>query len=105
MKSVVAITVLLLASFGGLGSFSWAQPKQDTSAPPVGLQRCTPDIRGMHSKKATVVAIDTETGVMRLNADGLPLVVQFPPSSLAGIKPGETINLHLGFTRGSEGVD
>ena len=103
MKSVIATMIFLLGLPGGVSA--WAQPKQDTSAPPVGLQRCTPDIRGMHSQKVTVVSIDSETGVVRLKADNMPLVVQFPPSSLAGIKPGETLDLHLGFTRGSEGID
>lgn len=100
MRSMNRLLVIFgLLSLGAVPALG--QVKQDSSAPPVGLQRCTPDTRGMHTTKAEVIAIDSNTGLVRLRANGQPLVLQFPPSSLAGIKPGETITVHLGFTKGS----
>jgi hypothetical protein len=54
---------------------------------------------GMHMMAATVTAVDAGTGVTDVDAGGLKLRVHFPPASLAGIKAGDKITLHLSFTK------
>lgn len=101
MRTFIARRIVLgLCLLGSVQAF--AQQEQG-APPPVGLQRCAPDVRGMHTLAAVITAIDTRTGVVQAKTDdGVPLTVQFPPSSLAGVKVGETITLHLGFNRGGE---
>jgi hypothetical protein len=48
---------------------------------------------------ATVTAIDAGTGLTDVDADGMKLRVHFPSASLAGIKVGDKITLHLSFTK------
>jgi hypothetical protein len=54
---------------------------------------------GMHMMAATVTAVDVATGLTDVDAGGLKLRVYFPPASLAGIKAGDKITLHLSFTK------
>lgn len=54
---------------------------------------------GMHVMKATVAAIDSKTGVVDATAGGMAVKVHFPPASLANVKVGDSITLHLAFTK------
>jgi Cu/Ag efflux protein CusF len=56
------------------------------------------NIRGMHTMSATVTAINASTGLTGLDAGGMKLRVHFPAASLSGVKAGDKITLHLGFT-------
>ena len=57
------------------------------------------NMKGMHMMGATVSAIDTFTGLTDVAAGGMKLRLQFPPASLKGVKVGDKITLHLGFTK------
>jgi hypothetical protein len=57
------------------------------------------NMMGMHEMAAKVTSIDGKTGVVDVTADGMPLKVHFPPASLANVKAGDSITLHLAFTK------
>ena len=54
---------------------------------------------GMHDMPATVNAIDAKTGLVDVTAGGMSLKVHFPPASLANVKTGDSITIHLAFTK------
>lgn len=53
----------------------------------------------MHMMPATVTSVDAKTGMVEVNSDGMALKLHFPPASLNGLKAGDKITLHLGFTK------
>jgi len=53
----------------------------------------------MHTMPATVTSVDQKTGVVEVNSAGMALKVHFPPASVADLKTGDKITLHLGFTK------
>jgi predicted metal-binding membrane protein len=57
------------------------------------------NMNGMHMMSATVTAIDNATGLTDVDAGGMKLRVHFPPASLAAIKVGDKITLHLAFSK------
>lgn len=52
-----------------------------------------------HAMSGTVTALDSKTGIMEVNSEGMTLRVHFPPASLAGLKIGDTIQLGLSFKK------
>ena len=54
---------------------------------------------GMHQMPATVTNVDTNTGIVEATSEGMKLRLHFPPASLAGVKAGDKITLHLGFMK------
>lgn len=52
----------------------------------------------MHKMPATVTAVDAKTGLVDVTAGGMALKVHFPPASMATLKVGDKITLHLGYT-------
>ena len=58
----------------------------------------TPAI-GQHDMPATVVAVDRKTGLLDVLSEGYKLRLHFPPAALAGVKKGDRITLHLGFSK------
>ena len=57
------------------------------------------NMMGMHMMPATVTAIDTKTGLVDVTAGSMALKLHFPPASLAALKEGDKITLHLGFSK------
>ncbi|MDR5728490.1 MAG: hypothetical protein RB191_13765 [Terriglobia bacterium] len=57
------------------------------------------NMMGMHAMAATVTAVDSKTGLVDVTAGGMALKLHFPPTSLANVKPGDAITLHLAFTK------
>lgn len=53
----------------------------------------------MHMMPATVTSVDTSTGKVEVNAGGMALTVHFPPKSVANLKVGDKITLHMGYTK------
>jgi hypothetical protein len=53
----------------------------------------------MHTMPATVTALDTNTGIVDVSTEGMSLKLHFPPASLANVKTGDKITLHLTFTK------
>ncbi len=54
---------------------------------------------GMHQMSATVDAVDHKTGIVDVTSGGMKLKLHYPPASLESVNPGDTIKLHLGFTK------
>jgi hypothetical protein len=54
---------------------------------------------GVHDMPATVTSIDKRTGMIRVDAEGMALRLHFPPASLASVNKGDTITLHLSFSK------
>lgn len=52
----------------------------------------------MHKMPATVNSVDEKTGIVDVTAGGMALKVHFPPASVANLKSGEKITLHMGYT-------
>lgn len=53
----------------------------------------------MHTMPATVTSVDQKTGLVEVNSEGMSLKLHFPPASLANLKSGDKITLHMGFTK------
>ncbi|MGY3040662.1 hypothetical protein ACVWWQ_002285 [Rhodanobacter sp. TND4EL1] len=53
----------------------------------------------MHKMPASVTSVDAKTGMVGVDAGGMALTVHFPPKSMAALKVGDKITLHMGFTR------
>lgn len=52
---------------------------------------------GMHTMSATVTSVDMNTGILEVTSEGMKLRLDFPPASLATVKVGDKIMLHMGF--------
>lgn len=57
------------------------------------------NMMGMHMMPATVTAADAKTGVVEVTSEGMSLKVHFPPSAMVGLKVGDKITLHMGFSK------
>lgn len=53
----------------------------------------------MHTMPASVTSVDAKTGIVEVNSAGMALKLHFPPASVADLKSGDKITLHLGFTK------
>jgi hypothetical protein len=53
----------------------------------------------MHAMPATVNSVDTTTGMVEVTSAGMTLRVHFPPASVADLKAGDKITLHMGYTK------
>lgn len=81
---------------------AFAHDPPATDAPPDAMHQGKMDhMKGdsMHMMSATVDAIDHTSGIVDVTAGGMKLKVHFPPASLASVNTGDTITLHLGFTK------
>lgn len=54
---------------------------------------------GVHDMPGTVTSIDKRTGMIRVDAEGMALRLHFPPASLANVNKGDTITMHLSFSK------
>src|SRR5205823_4228606 len=82
-------SALTLASISGLA----AQGMQGMNSSRMNMQ----NMMGVHDMAATVSAVDSDTGLVDVDAAGMKLRVHFPPAALSNVKPGDKITLHLGF--------
>ena len=53
----------------------------------------------MHMMPATVTAVDAKTGIVEVKSEGMTLKVHFPANTVADLKAGDKITLHLGFSK------
>jgi hypothetical protein len=54
---------------------------------------------GMHVMAVTVTALDAKTGLVDATAGSMALKLHFPPASLAAVKVGDKLSVHMGFTK------
>lgn len=57
------------------------------------------NVQGMHMMPATVSSVDSKTGIVEADAEGMSLKLHFPPASVASLKTGDKITLHMGFSK------
>jgi hypothetical protein len=55
---------------------------------------------GEHAMRGTITTIDQRTGILNLRTSTGDLTLHFPPSSVTGLKAGDTITVHLAFEKG-----
>jgi hypothetical protein len=94
-KTLLLMGTLALAS-GATGA--WAQgagatPSHDMSSMDMSK------MPSMHTMPATVSSVDAKTGIVEVNSGGMSLKVHFPPASVADLKAGDKITLHMGFSK------
>jgi hypothetical protein len=85
------LSCLFMVSLLFLGASALAQ---DHAGMP-GMEMGT--MLGQHMMPVTVTAIDSKTGLVDATAGSMALKLHFPPPSLAGVKPGDKIMVHLAF--------
>jgi hypothetical protein len=90
--AVFASTILLAASS--------VSAHDSSSMPGMNMPGMRMDnMMGMHDMAATVNAVDAKTGLVDVTAGGLALKLHFPPASLVNVKMGDSITVHLAFTK------
>jgi hypothetical protein len=55
---------------------------------------------GEHAMRGTITTIDQRTGILSLRTSAGDLTLHFPPSSVMGLKAGDTITVHMAFEKG-----
>lgn len=93
LKTALFASAILLA-----GSSAWAQESGTMQGMSMSGMKMD-NMMGMHDMAATVNAVDTKTGLINVTADGMALKVHFPPTALTNVKAGDSITLHLAFTK------
>jgi hypothetical protein len=56
-------------------------------------------MKGMHVMAVTVTALDAKTGLVDASSGNMALKLHFPPASLADVKAGDKLSVHLSFTK------
>jgi hypothetical protein len=56
-------------------------------------------VLGKHTMPGKVTKVDHHSGMVDVDSYGMHLVVHFPPRSIAGLKTGDPIVLHLGYSK------
>lgn len=97
MKPLAIVT--LCSTLALATSPAWAQNQGGMSGMNMPGMSGMGDMMGMHMMPATVTAIDTKTGLVDVTAGSMALKLHFPPASLASLKAGDKITLHLGFSK------
>jgi len=57
------------------------------------------NMSGMHDMPATVTSVDQKTGLVEVESEGMKLKVHFPSNTIADLKKGDKIKLHLGYSK------
>lgn len=57
---------------------------------------------GKHGMTGMIETIDQKTGWLKVKTPEGSLTVHFPPDAIKDLKSGDTITVHLGFTKGGE---
>ena len=94
-------TILLAASLALAVTPAFAQNQgkmQGADIPGMNMQGMG-NMMGMHMMTVTVIAINSKTGLVDCTAGNLALKLHFPPASLAGVKAGDKLMVHLGFSK------
>ena len=97
MKSLAIRALSAALVFASTSAFAQSQGAMDHS----NMQGMSGmgNMMGMHMMPATVTAIDSKTGLVDVTAGSMALKVHFPPASLAALRAGDKITLHLGFNK------
>jgi hypothetical protein len=96
-----SLALALIAGGTALAQDSMSpQDKMGTMASPKEhMKGMHSHMMGKHTMPATVTSVDAKTGLVEVDSEGMALKVHFPPSSVADLKTGDKITLHLGFSK------
>ena len=97
MKPLAIVT--LCATLASVATPSWAQNQGGMGGMNMPGMSGMGNMMGTHMMPATVTAIDTKTGLVDVTAGNMALKLHFPTASLASLKEGDKITLHLGFSK------
>jgi hypothetical protein len=61
----------------------------------------TARVHGKHSMTGTITMIDHTTGMLTLKTSEGDLKLHFPPPTVQKLKEGDTITVHLSYSKGS----
>jgi uncharacterized protein (DUF2237 family) len=106
MKSAIATVALGSALMFGAAMAQGSSMSSQSGTMAGGMQHMTGGMHqtgasngSMHTMPATVTSVDHKTGLIEVNSEGMALKLHYPPASLADVKDGDKITLHLGFTK------
>jgi hypothetical protein len=106
--------VFALGMLAGLSGIAQAQPPANAPSSQQGTMMQGPmmqgqmmqgggmmgaHMKGMHVMTVTVTALDAKTGLVDASAGNMALKLHFPPASLADVKAGDKLSVHLSFTK------
>lgn len=94
-RTIILASLLSLAAAPSFAQNSSMQSMPGMSMSGMNMQ----NMMGMHTMPATVSTVDAKTGIVDVSADGMNLKLHFPPASLANVKAGDSITVHLAFTK------
>ena len=98
IKSAIFASAILLAASAAWAQNSGSMQGMDMNGMNMPGMKMD-NMMGMHAMAATVTAVDSRTGLVDVTTGGMALKVHFPPASLANVKAGDAITLHLAFTK------
>jgi len=82
-----------MSSMGSMGGMHGNMPGKG------GMMHMHQNMQGMHMMPATVTSVDAKTGIVEVSAAGMDLKLHFPPASVANLKTGDKITVHMGFSK------
>lgn len=91
MKYLLSLVVAAVLAFAAAPVF--AQDHAGMAMPGMDMG----PMLGQHMMPVTITAIDSKTGLVDATAGSMALKLHFPPPSLAGVKVGDKITVHLAF--------
>jgi len=101
LHSVVPSLCATLAGAVLISGIALAQnaPTKTTVAQESKQEMKASSAMGMHDMPATVTEVDHKTGMVDVESGSMKLKVHFPAASVADLKKGDKITLHLGFSK------
>ncbi len=98
MKKIMLFGIL--AMFAGMTELAVAHDYgAGWNHPGKGMGRM---VEGRHWMTGKVEGVDHKTGWLKVKTDEGTLNVHFAPDSIKDLKDGDTITVHLGYTKGAE---
>lgn len=99
--TAVALTLAMSPAFAGMGDMSGSGMGGMNGGGSACTQAKTVHgVMGVHEMGGVVTAVNHHTGLLSLKTGMGVLRLHFPPKTLAQVKTGEHLVVHLGFTVG-----
>lgn len=86
-------------TYGGSNTGAMGTSATSGSTSHTGMSM-TGGMMGTHQMAGTVTKINHKTGKVTVNTEAGKMDVHFPSGDIQDLKKGDTINVHLGYTRG-----
>ena len=100
LVSILGSLALMLATSGMVAAQDTMPAKGSMPAEHAGMMKgMHGGMKSMHKMPATVTTVDAKTGLVEAESEGMALKLHFPPATVAGLKTGDKITLHMGFSK------